>query len=164
MATHDSLVPDWIREIEIEDTLKEAQREAARQRAIAAAFQVEAEAPAWWRALLQQLSITTDALSRIKLQGKISDLPSLSRELGVRILVWSPGLFVEQIHADLFYQPKGKEIQCSILNGGISTFAFSILANGRMGVVNQHDGTILESAEEMASNIVQRLAKQIRRQ
>ena len=161
---NDVLVPAWIKEEQAQAELEKAKADAEVQRRITAALLIQTEGAEFWRQLLKELAINTDALPKLGIRGSTSPFVNPQGEQHCRIEVALVGAFPKITYTDLFYMPGGEEIRCHTLEGDTSNFTFCVLTNGSgIGVIPENQMTPV-NAEKMAEMIVKRMANKIRRQ
>jgi hypothetical protein len=160
---NDVLVPGWIKEVKAQEELEKAKENAAAQRAIAAGLLISSEGPEFWRQLLKELAINTDALPEIGLAGSTSPFGNPEGgEQRCRVNVSKPGAFPALTYTDLFYFKGDSTIRCHTLEQEVFSFDFAILPGNRgVGIVHENYVTPV-TAEKAAEMIVKRMAKKVR--
>lgn len=160
---NDVLTPGWIKEIEAENARNAAQQEAAAQSLLVASMTIDSDSPEYWRHLVKELAINTDALPKIGLAGQTYIIPNRhnENEQHCRIEVSQPGALIPRFtHTDLFYSLGTGAIRCHPLNGESMKFSFCLLPrkNGIGVTQDGHSGPI-KNAEQLAESIVRRMAE-----
>jgi hypothetical protein len=155
---NDILVPSWIRERRDENALRDAKTEAESSKRVADSLRIQRDSPEYLETLAKELARNTDALHKINFSGNTSGLPTFSPNESVyRVSVSIPGNFPKQTYTDVFF--RDNQVECSMLNGGIRRYYFSVDHEGRVGLAAEiPDGTPrLLSAAAVAEGIVRRM-------
>lgn len=128
----ETLVPEWMKQRQIESELAEAKEDARLHRVVAAGLLIEREGPKFWQQLMKELKIAVDALPVLKMQGSYT----LIGQDGARIDVSSPGIFANFTYTNMFRDDVG--IRCSTLDAGAYRLLFRVVSNTEIGVVDEH--------------------------
>jgi hypothetical protein len=136
--------------------LAEARRQAAEQRALAAALFVEEEGPKFWKTLKEKLQIAVDALPVLSLNGSFSSIGPVS----VRINMNQPGIFANITYTDIFIDQNG--FRCTTLDDGFYNLAFCIVSENNLAVMDQQHESSPMNPEEASEYIIRRMIKLLR--
>jgi hypothetical protein len=160
---NESLVPEWIREKQSEKEIQAASRRADENKQTADNLRIERDAPRYFKLLVKDLSINTGFLDRIGYRGNTESMPSFSGEMSCRVSISTPNVFEKRTHADVSFMEK--EISCSILDGGMHRYFFTVDEDGQLGVMPEFpDGrSSVIDAEMLAEKIVRKMVQQLER-
>jgi hypothetical protein len=164
---NDVLVPDWIKREEAQIAQEKTQKDADKQRELAASIFISSDGPKFWQTLLERFAINTDALPKIDLSGQTIKVSAPERgEQHWRIAVSRPGIFPSFTHTDVFYSLGSGVIRCHTLEGQAAKFTFCVVSR-RQGqqdieVIQDGDSDPMD-AGQMAAFIVKGMAGLVRR-
>jgi hypothetical protein len=131
----ETLVPEWIKKLQQEHELAEAEKNNARKREIESSKLLRQEGPEFWAQLQQRLSVAVDSLPVLKLSGSISHF----RE-GIRVDVVYQHLIPIQTYTDISYDPGNVAVRCSTMNGGICQLYLCVADNNEIVAFSEPDG------------------------
>jgi len=154
---NDLMMPEWMKKKQEQTELAEANREAAKQREIAAHTLIQLKAPDFWRRLKEQLAIAVEFLPKLNLEGQITDMFG-----SLRVSMRCPGVFPNQTYTDLSLQPRS--IHCTTLNGGSYDLIFSTYSDTEICVLEGNTYTPPLNPEEATKLILEKMMGIIRKQ
>ena len=95
----------------------------------------------FWKEFKEKLAVAVGFLPDLKLAGSISS----TGDDALRISMNKPGVFLNQTYTDLFYNREAKEIRCGILNGGMYSLEFRVVAEeNRVVVVSSRQSGLMD--------------------
>ena len=154
---NDSMMPEWMKKKQEQIESTEAQREAARQRDLAASNLIQLKAPDFWNRLKKELAIAVEFLPKLNLQGQITDTFG-----SVRVSMSRPGVYPSQTYTDLSLQPRS--IHCTALNGGSYDLNFSIYSDTEICVIESNTYTPPLNPEEATKLILEKMMGIVKKQ
>jgi hypothetical protein len=156
MAT-ETLVPDWIKQIEAEQERKQSTAEAKRERELIAGITIQAGAGKFWLQFLKDLKNNTDNLKRIGLHGSLSTYETPCNRC--RVSVARESVFPDMTYMDIHFDGAAG-IRCLPLQG--NPFRLSFRADEGNVAVMANDEYATMDAKVAAELIVKRMTNIVR--
>jgi hypothetical protein len=154
----DSIVPNWIKELEASDLLKATADNASALDSALMDKTIQADGPAYWKQLQKELHIAVEGLKRIGISGAISDAFAVQRK-GIQVKIYRTEQPSRQGFFNLFYNDGEVGIwRYPATPEGVSKFPFDVI-NG--SVVLFGDGDAL-NPERAARLILEPIVKSIK--
>jgi len=131
MAENEKLMPDWMREMQVDIELAEEKQRATAQRDHAASLLIQLERPRHWQHLREKLKIAADALPSLKLRGQFL----IRGDDGMRISMNRSGLFASKTWTDLYLDQRC--IRCTTLDAGSYNLQFRAISETEIAVIDE---------------------------
>jgi hypothetical protein len=126
----DPPIPSWIKKIKEEKEQDATRAEYEAQHAALAAKTIEADGPAFWKQLLEELEITVHSLPAIGVSASMSDLSKQTEE-GCQISVARESAFPAIAYVNVFYAPGSNSIRCHPSEGRAFSVAVLYVCQSR---------------------------------
>lgn len=146
----DSLVPDWIKNIQYQQKQQVGIDQHKRDRQALLEKTIKADGAEFWKRLLKELQITVDSLGSIGLMGKLSEVAKIPHE-GVQVSVVRSGVFT--FYVNLFFDDVGIRYHPQV--GNDSRFSFCLGPTISDATLMVTEGASPMTAEQVAQAIIQ---------
>jgi hypothetical protein len=123
----DSIVPNWIKEIEASDRLKATAENASALEDVLTEKTIQTDGPTYWKQLQKELHIAVEGLKRIGISGAISVAFAVQQK-GIQVKLYRTDRPARQDYVNLFYNDGEAGIwRYPATPEGVSKFPFDVI-------------------------------------
>jgi hypothetical protein len=152
---NDILVPEWIKQKQIQDSLREAMREAAAQKQRADSLKIKMDKPDFCHQLLETLELNVAALPKINFKGNVKAEPQFSDETSWEVSVFDPKVFERQTSARITC--RDMDIECCVVNCGVTHYHLCVHEEAVKALPDIGECRMPLTAKALAERIVKQM-------
>lgn len=150
----DSLVPDWIRSLQLQDQQHAAMEKHKEQARLLEEKTVKADGPEFWKQFLEQVQITVQSLAEIGITAQLTYLGGADQ--GHAIQITQP----RQTYTNVFYDgPGALGIRCHPEEGPPYVLRF-VASQGKLSVRTDTAGGF--STAKAAQHVIEPMVRKLR--